>query len=85
MAEVGAAGHTFLLDSICLAANYLRQAVNARRAILVISDCGEDNSRYTEFELLRLLRESGRHLLRHRRGAERAADAGVGVVKAPTP
>jgi Ca-activated chloride channel family protein len=59
METAAAGGETALLDSVYLAASYLGSGVNKRKAILVISD-GEDNhSRYTEAELVRLLRECG--------------------------
>lgn len=51
-------GRTALLDSVYLAAATARKGRYSRRAVLVISD-GEDNhSRYTERELLDVLRES---------------------------
>jgi len=51
-------GQTALLDSVYLAAGYVRTGRNPRKALLVISD-GEDNqSRYTERELLDALRET---------------------------
>jgi Ca-activated chloride channel family protein len=51
-------GQTALLDAVYLAAGYVRNGTNPRKALLVISD-GEDNhSRYTEKELLEALRET---------------------------
>jgi VWFA-related protein len=51
-------GRTALLDGVYLALNYLKQAKNPRRALLVISDGGENDSRYTQSELRKTLRES---------------------------
>ena len=49
---------TALIDAIYLGVNKLRQAKNERKAILVISDGGDNRSRYTESELRRVVRES---------------------------
>jgi Ca-activated chloride channel family protein len=58
VAAIRPGGQTALLDSVYMAAQYARQGKNPRKAVLIISD-GEDNdSRYTELELLRMLRES---------------------------
>ncbi|HXN49840.1 MAG TPA: VWA domain-containing protein [Bryobacteraceae bacterium] len=52
------AGRTALLDSVYMAAAYVRRGRHPRKVVLVISD-GEDNhSRYTERELLDVLRET---------------------------
>ncbi len=51
-------GRTALLDAVCLAMNYMKGAHNARRALLIISDGGDNDSRYTETEIRRRLRES---------------------------
>jgi VWFA-related protein len=50
-------GHTALLDSLYLALDYVSQAHYQRKAILVISDGGENGSRYAVSELRRLARE----------------------------
>jgi Ca-activated chloride channel family protein len=49
---------TALIDAIYLAVNKLRQAKYERKALLVISDGGDNRSRYTEGELRRSVRES---------------------------
>jgi Ca-activated chloride channel family protein len=49
---------TALIDAVYLAVNKLRQAKYERKALLVISDGGDNRSRYTEGELRRVVRES---------------------------
>lgn len=50
---------TALLDAIYLAVSHTRKtASNPRKAIVIISDGGENNSRYTELELRNLVREA---------------------------
>ncbi len=49
---------TALIDAIYLGVNKLRQAKNERKALLIISDGGDNRSRYTEGELRRVVRES---------------------------
>jgi Ca-activated chloride channel family protein len=49
---------TALIDAMYLGVNKLRQAKYARKALLVISDGGDNRSRYTEGELTRIVRES---------------------------
>jgi len=51
-------GFTALLDAICLATQKMRRAVNPRKALLVLTDGVDNNSRYSEHELERLLREA---------------------------
>ena len=51
-------GWTSLYDAICLAANKMRQASNPRRALLVLSDGGDNNSRYSSAETIDMLREA---------------------------
>jgi Ca-activated chloride channel homolog len=53
----GSAGRTSLLDAVYLALQYSKSARNPRRALLVISDGGENQSRYTENEIRRLIEE----------------------------
>jgi Ca-activated chloride channel homolog len=48
---------TALLDAVCLAVQQMKHAKNARKALLVLSDGGDNNSRYTETEMLSILRE----------------------------
>ena len=49
---------TALIDAMYLGVNKLRQAKYERKALLVISDGGDNRSRYTEGELTRMVRES---------------------------
>lgn len=49
---------TALIDAIYLSVNKLRQAKHDRKALLIISDGGDNRSRYTEAELRRVVRES---------------------------
>ena len=51
-------GRTALLDAIYLALNKMKEAKNAKKALLVISDGGDNSSRYTEREIKRLVKES---------------------------
>jgi len=54
-----AGGRTALLDAIYLALVKMRNASASRKALLVISDGGDNHSRYTEGDLRRLVQESG--------------------------
>jgi Ca-activated chloride channel family protein len=49
---------TALIDAVYLAVNKLRDAKYERKALLIISDGGDNRSRYTEGELRRVVRES---------------------------
>ena len=51
-------GRTALLDGIYLAMNQMRKAHNPRKAILIISDGGDNSSRYTESEIKNSVREA---------------------------
>ncbi|HTQ54535.1 MAG TPA: VWA domain-containing protein [Bryobacteraceae bacterium] len=51
-------GKTALLDAIYLSLHQMKKAKNARKAILIISDGGDNNSRYTETEIKNLVREA---------------------------
>ncbi|MEZ5365550.1 MAG: VWA domain-containing protein [Bryobacterales bacterium] len=51
-------GRTALLDAIYLALNKMKEARNTQKALLVISDGGDNSSRYTEREIKNLVRES---------------------------
>lgn len=53
-----AKGRTALLDAIYLALQQLRKGRNPRKAILIISDGGDNSSRYTETEVRNLLKEA---------------------------
>ncbi len=49
---------TALIDAVYLGIDHLRQAEYDRKALLIISDGGDNRSRYTEDELRKLVRES---------------------------
>jgi len=51
-------GFTALLDAIYLGIDKMHHAKYGRRALLVISDGGDNNSRFTENELKRVVQES---------------------------
>jgi Ca-activated chloride channel family protein len=50
---------TALIDAVYLGLDHLRQAKYDRKALLIISDGGDNRSRYTQNELERVVRESG--------------------------
>src|SRR5271168_486835 len=51
-------GRTALLDGVYLAMNEMKKARNPRKAILIISDGGDNSSRYTETEVKKNVREA---------------------------
>jgi len=51
-------GKTALLDGIVMAMNEMKKAKNPRKALLVISDGGDNNSRYTEGEIKNRVKEA---------------------------
>jgi VWFA-related protein len=53
-----AKGRTALLDGLYLAMNQMKKAKNPRKAILILSDGGDNSSRYTESEIKSLVREA---------------------------
>jgi Ca-activated chloride channel family protein len=55
-ASVG--GRTALLDGIYLGLSHMKHARNAKRALLVVSDGGDNHSRYTENDVRNFLREA---------------------------
>lgn len=57
-----AKGRTSLLDGMYQALTHLRKGKNPRKAILVISDGGDNSSRYTESEVRNLLKEADAQL-----------------------
>ena len=60
--SASAKGRTALLDAIYLGLNEMRNAQNAKRALLIISDGGDNNSRYSEKDIKRLVREADTQL-----------------------
>jgi Ca-activated chloride channel family protein len=51
-------GRTALLDSIYLAVSKMREAHNQKKALLIISDGGDNHSRYTESEIKSMVKEA---------------------------
>jgi Ca-activated chloride channel family protein len=51
-------GSTALLDGVYLGLNEVRKSKKLRKALVIISDGGENNSRYTELEVRNAIRES---------------------------
>ena len=52
------AGRTALLDAVYLGLNQMKRAKNSRKALLVVSDGGDNSSRYTDREVKKRVRES---------------------------
>jgi Ca-activated chloride channel family protein len=55
---IEAKGRTSLLDAIYLGLNEMRKAKYSRKALLIISDGGDNYSRYTEKDIKRLVKEA---------------------------
>lgn len=51
-------GRTALLDAVYLALHEMKKARNPRKALLILSDGGDNSSRYTESEIKNLVREA---------------------------
>jgi Ca-activated chloride channel family protein len=51
-------GRTALLDALCLGMHKMREAKNQRKALLIISDGGDNHSRYTENEIKAQIKEA---------------------------
>ncbi len=51
-------GRTALLDALYMAMDEMKKAHNPRKAILVLSDGGDNSSRYTQSEIKNLVREA---------------------------
>ena len=51
-------GRTALIDAIYLGMHEMKKAHNARKALLIISDGGDNSSRYTEGEIRNLVKEA---------------------------
>ena len=58
LATVEPSGHTALLDAIYLGVSKMRSARYSRRALLVISDGGDNHSRYSKSDIRRLVQEA---------------------------
>ena len=57
-----AKGRTALLDAIYLGLSQMRGAHNAKRALLILSDGGDNHSRYNESDVKRLVKEADTQL-----------------------
>ena len=57
--SASARGRTALLDAIYLGLSEMKTARNSKRALLIISDGGDNHSRYNENDIKRLVREAG--------------------------
>jgi VWFA-related protein len=53
-----AKGRTALLDGVYMAMNEMHKARNPRKAIIILSDGGDNSSRYTESEIKNAVREA---------------------------
>jgi Ca-activated chloride channel homolog len=51
-------GRTALLDAVYMAMHEMKKGRNPRKALLIISDGGDNSSRYTESEIKNLVREA---------------------------
>jgi Ca-activated chloride channel homolog len=58
LAFTQAKGRTALLDGVYLAMNHMKTATNPRKALLILSDGGDNSSRYTESEIKNMVREA---------------------------
>jgi Ca-activated chloride channel family protein len=56
--DVYATGWTSLLDALYMGVQEMKKAGNSRKALLVLSDGGDNNSRYTEPEIKNVVREA---------------------------
>ena len=62
MMLTAAKGRTALLDAIYLGLSQMRGAHNAKRALLILSDGGDNHSRYNENDVKRLVKEADTQL-----------------------
>jgi Ca-activated chloride channel family protein len=62
MMLTSAKGRTALLDAIYLGLSQMRSAHNAKRALLILSDGGDNHSRYNESDIKRLVKEADTQL-----------------------
>ena len=58
-------GRTALLDGLYMAMNQMKKARNPRKAILIISDGGDNSSRYTASEVKNAVIESDVQIYRN--------------------
>src|SRR6267154_704588 len=62
MLYTSAKGSTALLDAVYLGLSQMKGARNAKRALLIISDGGDNHSRYSDKDIKRLVREADTQL-----------------------
>jgi Ca-activated chloride channel family protein len=62
MMLTSAKGRTALLDAIYLGLSQMRGAHNAKRSLLILSDGGDNHSRYNESDIKRLVKEADTQL-----------------------
>jgi len=62
MATVPVRGWTALFDAMYMGVNHSKRAKNTQRALIVLTDGGDNNSRYREGELRREVREADVHI-----------------------
>jgi VWFA-related protein len=58
LAGIEAGNTTALLDAIYMAIQHLRHGKNSRKALLILSDGGENSSRYSKRQIYSLVREA---------------------------
>jgi Ca-activated chloride channel homolog len=58
ISETEAEGLTALLDAVSLGLDQMKKAKNTRRALVIISDGGDNNSRYSAAEIKELIRKA---------------------------
>jgi VWFA-related protein len=63
LATVQPSGWTALYDAMVLAINHMKQAGRSRRVLLVLTDGGDNNSRYSQAEVKNLIREANVRIL----------------------
>ncbi len=86
LGSMAAHGWTALYDAMFLSMHQTRRAANPRRVLLVLSDGEDNNSRYTEAEMMSLVREGDVSvyaigLFTRARGLERMAEeTGGGMI-----
>ncbi len=63
LAVVKPRGWTALYDAMVLAINHMKRATRSRRVLLIFTDGGDNNSRYSEAEVKSLIREANVRIL----------------------
>ncbi len=81
--QVQPKGTTALLDAVWLAMDSLKQARYPRRALLILSDGGDNHSRHTESEVRNRVRESDLWIYTMGIAEHRTTDAAREVVEGP--